>query len=87
MAIEPLEEEIKALIIEALQLEDLTPADIDAGAPLFNDGLGLDSIDALELGVALQKRYHLRFDSSAAEIRQHFVSVRTLAAFVKTMRK
>ena len=51
------EDEIKQLVIEALQLEDITPADIDSDAPLFVEGLGLDSIDALELGVAIQKRY------------------------------
>ena len=49
------EDEIKQLVIEALQLEDITPADIDSDAPLFVEGLGLDSIDALELGVAIQK--------------------------------
>lgn len=52
-----LEQEIKELIISSLALEDITPQDIDATAPLFVDGLGLDSIDALELGLALQKRY------------------------------
>ena len=51
------EEDIKQLIVDVLQLEDITPADIDAQAPLFVEGLALDSIDALELGVALQKRY------------------------------
>ena len=51
------EDEVKQLIIDVLQLEDITPADIDTDAPLFVDGLGLDSIDALELGVALPKRY------------------------------
>ena len=51
------EDEVKQLIIDVLQLEDITPADIDTDAPLFADGLGLDSIDALELGVALHKRY------------------------------
>ena len=52
-----LEEEVKRLIIDVLQLEDITPVDIDCEAPLFVDGLGLDSIDALELGVAIYKRY------------------------------
>ena len=50
-------EELKSLIIEALNLEDVTPADIETDAPLFNEGLGLDSIDALELGLALKKKY------------------------------
>jgi acyl carrier protein len=87
MSIEQLEEELKTLIIETLKLEDVKPSDIDAAAPLFNTGLGLDSIDALELGVALQKRYQLRFDSNLGEIRQHFASVRALAAFVDKNKK
>ena len=82
-----LEDELKTLIIETLRLEDIAPGDIDPAAPLFNEGLGLDSIDALELGVALQKRYHLRFDSNLGEIRQHFASVKALAAFVDKSRK
>ncbi|HEY1236525.1 MAG TPA: phosphopantetheine-binding protein, partial [Candidatus Binatia bacterium] len=52
-----LEDEIKKLIIDSLQLEDVTAAEIESDAPLFVEGLGLDSIDALELGVAIQKRY------------------------------
>ena len=82
-----LEEELKKLIIETLKLEDVAPADIDAGAPLFNEGLGLDSIDALELGVALQKKYGLRFDSNAEETRRHFASVRALGAYVGQQQK
>jgi acyl carrier protein len=78
--------EIKQLIILALNLEDVAVEDIDSTAPLFNDGLGLDSIDALELGVALQKRFGLKFDSNAAETRSHFASVSTLAAFVAAQR-
>ena len=50
-----LENEVKALIIEALNLEDMTPEDIETDAPLFGEGLGLDSIDALELGLAVKK--------------------------------
>ena len=53
-----LRQSIKVLIIESLNLEDITPADIDDDAPLFGtDGLGLDSVDALELGLALQKKF------------------------------
>ncbi|MBS0307716.1 MAG: acyl carrier protein [Proteobacteria bacterium] len=77
-----LEQEVKGLIIEALQLEDITPADIDADAPLFVEGLGLDSIDALELGVALQKRYGISLSADSAETRRHFASVRTLEALI-----
>ena len=52
-------EEIKELIIKSLNLEDMKPSDIDENAPLFNEGLGLDSVDALELGLAVQKNYGL----------------------------
>lgn len=77
-----LENDIKELIISSLALEDLTPEDIDAAAPLFVDGLGLDSIDALELGLALQKRYGVSLSAESEEVRAHFASVKTLAAFV-----
>jgi acyl carrier protein len=77
-----LEDEIKQLIIDVLQLEDVTPADIESDAPLFVDGLGLDSIDALELGVAIQKRYGIILSANAEENRRHFESVRTLANLI-----
>lgn len=77
-----LEAAIKALIIEALQLEDITPEDIDADAPLFGDGLGLDSIDALELGVALKKQFGLTLSSNDPAIKEHFRSVASLALLV-----
>ena len=77
-----LENDIKELIISSLALEDLTPDDIDAAAPLFVDGLGLDSIDALELGLALQKRYGVSLSAESEQVRAHFASVKTLAAFV-----
>ncbi|ODS60389.1 MAG: acyl carrier protein [Acidovorax sp. SCN 68-22] len=79
---QPLEQEIKELIISSLSLEDLRPEDIDAAAPLFVEGLGLDSIDALELGMALQKRYGVRLSPDSQETRRHFASVQALAAFV-----
>lgn len=80
-------EELKQLIIDSLDLEDVTPADIDAKAPLFgNGGLGLDSIDALELGVAIQKKYHVKLDANSADTRQHFHSVENLAKFVSAQR-
>lgn len=81
------EEAIKQLIIDVLQLEDVTPADIDAEAPLFVDGLGLDSIDALELGVAIQKRYGIILSAKAEENRRHFASVRALTVMIETVRK
>ncbi len=82
-----LEQEVKELIIEALQLEDISAADIDSAAPLFVEGLGLDSIDALELGVALQKRYGISLSADAEDTRRHFASVRALAALIETHRK
>lgn len=77
-----LELEIKHLIISSLSLEDVAPDDIDAAAPLFGEGLGLDSIDALELGLALQKRYGVTLSADSQETRQHFASVDALARFV-----
>ena len=82
-----LETEVKHMIIAVLQLEDIGPADIDSDAPLFVEGLGLDSIDALELGVALQKRYGISLSADSEDTRRHFASVRALAALVETQRK
>jgi acyl carrier protein len=79
--------ELKQLIIDSLDLEDVKPADIDAAAPLFGSGgLGLDSIDALELGVAVQKRYQVKLDANSADTRQHFHSVESLARFISSQR-
>jgi acyl carrier protein len=80
--VEALENEIKALIVEALRLEDVKPRDIDSAAPIFGAGLALDSIDALELGVAIQKRFGIKLSADAEENKKHFSSVRSLAAFV-----
>jgi acyl carrier protein len=82
-----LEHDIKVLIISSLALEDLTPDDIDSAAPLFVSGLGLDSIDALELGLALQKRYGVSLSAESEEVRAHFASVKALAAFVTAQGK
>ncbi len=81
---EALKNEIKQLIIDSLDLEDMTIEDIDSDEPLFVEGLGLDSIDALELGLALQKNYGVRVDPEAEpeKTRQHFSSVSALAALV-----
>jgi len=81
-----LAEELKALLIETLDLEDLAPTDIDPKAPLFGDGLGLDSIDALELGVEIQKRYGLKIDTDADDVEENFYSISTLTAFVAARR-
>ena len=81
-----LEQDIKALIVTTMSLEDVAADDIDTEAPLFNEGLGLDSIDALELGLALQKRYGVTLAADSEDTRRHFASVRSLAAFVATAR-
>lgn len=78
--------DLKRMIIEALELEDVTPSDIDEQAPLFGEGLGLDSIDALELGLELQKRYGIKLDAEAEETRKHFASLEALRALVETRR-
>ncbi|MEN4768127.1 1-acyl-sn-glycerol-3-phosphate acyltransferase [Duffyella gerundensis] len=78
--------EIKQMIIDTLNLEDLTPEDIDAQAPLFGDGLGLDSIDALELGLAVKNRYGVVLSAESEAMRQHFFSVASLAAFISAQR-
>lgn len=82
-----LELEVKEMIIDVLQLEDISAADIDTDAPLFVEGLGLDSIDALELGVALQKRYGISLSAESEDTRRHFSSVRALAALIENNRK
>lgn len=79
--------ELKQRIIEALNLEEMTPDDIDTDAPLFGeDGLGLDSIDALELIVLMEKRYGIKL-ASPAEGKAIFKSVRSIAEFVNENRK
>ncbi|PWC77931.1 phosphopantetheine-binding protein [Azospirillum sp. TSH64] len=81
---EKLERELKVLIVDALKLEDIAPEDIDSEEPLFNDGLGLDSIDALELGVALRKTYGIKIESVTDDVKQHFANVRSLARFIQS---
>jgi acyl carrier protein len=83
----PLHDEIKSLIIETLNLEGVTPADIETDAPLFGEGLGLDSIDALELGLALKSRFGVALSAESAENKRHFASVASLAAFIEEQRK
>ncbi|MBX9745353.1 MAG: acyl carrier protein [Hyphomonadaceae bacterium] len=79
----PSEAEMKALLIDILNLEDVTPEDISSDEDLFgNTGLALDSIDALEIGVALQKRYKIKIDSEDKQLRGHFQTIRALVAFV-----
>jgi acyl carrier protein len=84
--VQTLESEIKELILSCLALEDMKPDDIDPGQALFVTGLGLDSIDALELGLALQKRYGVTMSANSEETRGHFASVNALVSFVLASR-
>ena len=77
-----LENELKHLIVDTLMLEEVTPDGIDTDEPLFGDGLGLDSIDALELGMAISKKYKIKISQDSDENRSYFESVATLAEFV-----
>lgn len=80
--------EIKQLLIEAFDLEHLTPGDIDDDAPLFDtDGIGFDSIDALEISIVLRQRYQLIIAADDERVRDHFYSVNTLAAYVASQQK
>jgi len=78
--------EIKNMIIDVLDLEDVEASDIIDDEPLFVEGLGLDSIDALEIGLALQKRYQIKISSESDETRQHFSSVNNLVSLIESHR-
>lgn len=86
MKTEELESELKALIIEALALEDVAVSDIDSSEPLFVEGLGLDSIDALEIAIALEERFGVKVGEDPEKNQQLFASVASLAAFVSENR-
>lgn len=77
-----LEHEIKRMLIEVLKLEDIGPDDIDADGALFGAGLGLDSLDALEIAMAISKRYGANTGTDDTRNRKIFASVRSLAQFV-----
>jgi acyl carrier protein len=77
-----IENELKEMIVQTLMLKDVQPQGIDVDAPLFAEGLGLDSIDALELAVEIGRRYKVQIKSDDERNREIFRSVRTLAAFI-----
>lgn len=87
MTREEIEVKLKETVVSSLDLEDLTPADIETDVPLFGEGLGLDSIDALELGMAVKKAFGITFSSNPAENKQIFRSVKTLADYVESQQK
>ena len=81
-----LKQQVKELIINALELEDIRPENIVDSEPLFGGGLGLDSIDALELGVALKKKFDVKFTAENTDNKKHFASVDALAAYIAATR-
>lgn len=81
---EDLKTELKKLIIESLELEEISPEDISDDEPLFVDGLGLDSIDALELGMALKRKYNITLGTNKEENKKYFYSINTLSKFVES---
>ncbi|MBQ5471046.1 MAG: acyl carrier protein [Treponema sp.] len=83
---EELKTELKQFLIDTLNIEDITVEDIKDDEPIFTEGLGLDSIDALELGVALKKKYGVKFSTENADNRAYFASVSTLADFIQKER-
>ena len=82
-----LEEELKELIIKSLELEDTTKEDIDDNEALFKDGLGLDSIDALEIGMALKKKYNLNLSQDKEKNKEIFYSIKTIADYIRNQTK
>ena len=77
------ERELAELLVQSLNLDDVAPESIDPEAPLFNAGLGLDSIDALELALAISKRYGFQLRSDNEDNRRAFASLRALSAYVE----
>ena len=80
---EETEQKVKEIIVSSLDLEDVSPSDIDAEAPLFGEGLGLDSIDALELGMAIKREFGIAFSKDPSDNKRIFRSVRTLAEYIE----
>jgi acyl carrier protein len=79
---EALEDEIRQVVLSSVEVDGLTAADLAADEPLFGDGIGLDSIDALEIGAALRKKYQVKFKANSDENREHFRSISSLAKFI-----
>ena len=83
---EALQAELKQLIVEALMLEDVRPEQIDAEAPLFGEGLGLDSIDALELAIAIDRRFGVKIEAEDERNKEIFRNVQSLARHIEESR-
>jgi acyl carrier protein len=84
---EDLERQLKQLVVSALNLEDIAPEQIGSEEALFGDGLGLDSIDGLELGMAIRKAYNIKIESVNEETRKIFSSIRTIAQFIAAQKR
>ena len=84
---EETEQTLKESIVTSLDLEDVSPSDIDTESPLFGEGLGLDSIDALELGMAIKREFGIAFSKNPADNKRIFRSVRTLAEYIEGQRQ
>ena len=83
MQLDAIEERLKHLIVESLMLEDVNPQDIETEAPLFVEGLGLDSIDALELALAINQEFGVKTSQGDDRNREIFHSVKSLAKFIQ----
>lgn len=81
--VQDIERDLKVLLVNALALEGIAPDEIGSDEPLFGEGLGLDSIDGLELGVALRKAYGIQIEATGIEVKAAFATVRSLASFVR----
>jgi len=79
-----LEDQLKKLIVETLALEDVPPASIETEAPLFGEGLGLDSIDALELALAIHTEYGVKTEEGDERNREYYHSVKSLVDFIRS---
>ena len=84
--LDQLKQELKEVIINTLQLEDIAPENIVNSEPLFGEGLGLDSIDALELSVGLKRKFGVKFSSESADNKKHFASIDALAEYINQAR-
>ena len=87
MAILEFEQEVGSMIIETLNLADVAVDDIDPEQPLFRDGLGLDSIDALELSLAISRRYGVQIKTENTDVAQVFASIRSLSEYIQGNRQ
>ena len=87
MNLEETEKKVKEIIVSSLDLEGVSPSDIDTESPLFGEGLGLDSIDALELGMAIKREFGIAFSKDSVDNKRIFRSVRTLAEHIERQRQ